>query len=100
MIDAKSTFNILADGSDETAEIADAFAASLTEAVYFGPGIYGAAGLPTFPTAPIIRTAGIANTTFKNLSPTVRMFEFAGHTPAPGCAFMDFGGFTLDQNRP
>jgi len=99
MIDAKAAFGILADGSDETTKIADAFTAAQTDPVYFGPGVYGVADLPSFTAPPIVRTANMLKTSFKNLSATSRMFEFEKHVGANlKTSFMDFGGFTIDQN--
>lgn len=100
MIDAKSAFSIIADGSDETTKIADALALAETGVqVHFGGGVFGVADLPAMNKPPAITTSGIAHTTFKNLSPTSRMFEFEKHLAADlKTSFMDFGGFTLDQN--
>lgn len=99
LINAKTAFAILADGSDETSKIADAFAAAMTEEVYFGPGVYGTTGVPTFSKPPIIQTAGPAHTIFKNLSAGTRMFEFERSIVGDlKTSFATFGGFQLDQN--
>jgi len=104
MIDAKAQFNILADGSDETAKINAAFAAAGVagegEEVYFGPGIYGCNGLAQLTGVRNFRGAGIRKTTFKNLSATVRLFDFQPGTGpgATGSSFMRASDFSVDQN--
>lgn len=100
-VDAKSTYDIAADGTDETSEIVSALVAAVDGCVSFGPGVYAfdAAQLPTYQDVPIIETAGLRDTIFKNLSPTARMFEFAPHVGGDWkTSFLNFGGITIDQN--
>lgn len=104
IIDAKSAFGILADGSDETTKINAAFAAAggveEGELLYFGPGIYGCDGLDQLTGTRNFFGAGMRKTTFKNLSPNVRLFDFEpGTGPAYwGSSFMRASGFSIDQN--
>jgi len=103
MIDAKSAFGILADGSDETTKIAAALAAGgdtgTGDEVYFGPGIYGVNNLPAIDRLVNFRGAGNNKTIFKNLSSTARMFEFVGLAGSDwNSAFALPGNFTIDQN--
>lgn len=104
IIDAKSAFNILADGSDETTKINAAFAAAggveAGELLYFGPGIYGCDGLDQLTGVRNFIGAGMRKTTFKNLSPNVRLFDFQpGNGPSDwGSSFMRGERFSIDQN--
>ena len=105
IIDAKQAFGIVADGSDETAKINQALAAATGEntgeLVYFPPGIYGCDGLDVIDSAASFFGAGPRRTTFKNLSPTERLFEFSAGDPQTnplGTAFSRVGGFSVDQN--
>lgn len=101
MIDAKSVFSIAADGSDETAKVAAAFAAGThpdtEDEIYFGPGIYGVSGLP--PIAKQANFRGMRNRTFfKNLSSTVRLFEFQKQASGDlKTSYIKAGGFTILQ---
>src|SRR5687768_6440365 len=102
MIDAKTQFSMLADGSDETTKINAAFAAALAdnEPLYFGPGVYGCGGIDPLIGPVDFAGAGIRRTIFKQLSATDRMFEFqpGGGAGVLGSAFMRAENFTIDQN--
>lgn len=101
MIDAKSAFGILADGSDETAKINAAFAAANTakEKLHFGPGTYGWAGTAPIDVCCDFEGEGEQSTIFKNLSDNVRFFDFRPASPGNlGSAFRKGSGFMIDQN--
>lgn len=99
--DATTDFGVASDGSPDTTDILAALAATETQCVYFGYGTFAfdPTNLPVFDFVPLIETAGLRNTTFKNLSTSSRMFEFEKHDmPQLKSSFLDFGGFTIDQN--
>lgn len=105
IIDAKQAFNIIADGSNETAKINQALTAATGEntgeLIYFPPGIYGCDGLDPIDNVASFFGAGPRRTEFKNLSPDQRLFEFKGGNPSGnpfGTAFSRVGGFSVDQN--
>lgn len=105
IIDAKQAFNIVADGSDETTKINQALAVATGEnageLVYFPPGVYGCDGLDVIDNVASFFGAGPRRTTFKNLSPDERLFEFSAGDPQTnplGTAFSRVGGFSVDQN--
>lgn len=105
IVDAKSAFNIVADGSDETTKINNAIASVIGqdagETLYFGGGIYGCDGLDAIPTTLTIDGAGPDKATFKNRSASARMFELEAPVPNSGTratAFSKFSGFGIDQN--
>lgn len=104
MINVKTAFGVIGDGSDETAKINDVFAASGSfdegEYPYFPPGVYGLDGPDQIAGAKPFMGAGYHKTQFKNLSPTARLFDIQP-SPGPGLRggdFTRFSGFSIDQN--
>jgi hypothetical protein len=112
IIDAKSAFGFLMDGSDETAKFNAAVAATVGlgtgNTLYFDGGVIGLNGPAVIGSLVHIVGAGRNKTVFKNLSTDKRMFDvnlpISPAAAAPyygvdyGAAFSTLENFSIDQN--
>jgi hypothetical protein len=112
IIDAKTTFGFLMDGSDETAKFNAAIAATAGlgtgNTLYFDGGVIGLNGPNQIGSSVTIDGAGENKVIFKNLSTNKRMFDFDGPSnplPAPPytgpdfkAAFSTIRNISIDQN--
>lgn len=96
MLNAKDEFNLLGDGSDETAKLLTALNSG-GDKVYFPAGIYGFSGKLAMLTRTDFMGAGREKTIFKNLG-TGNGIAFERGSDGQATAFLKASDFTLDMN--